>query len=474
MYFLNRKMRRVLKVKRGGETLVSGYTSVQRLIDYLWLRKSGSMMSIFHHCWHLFKFCSWAKMDPDEAIGKSREELEALLQDYLDEVRGRSMKRGASAKTVNTTLACLKTFFRLNGFSRENGLELRLQGYHQPPRTRNNAQCVPKLGEACLMGERAGSRRNRAIIYTLLSTGLRNTALRAIYVKDVIKEIEGGYQNLLIKVEPEWNKRIPGACKNGIPYYTFTSAQATQAIKEMLEERKEKCGSIKEEEPLFISEGTQLKKRSPLSDNGLREIVRRAAREARIEDWKHVTPHSLRKVFESVLRSPMKDGNRMDPKDQEFLMGHILPGPQEAYYDWTKKNKLREESSKLVFEEGNSPELNSLNMYREMAKILGLNPGEVKKKKEEELGRQLRPKEEKELLETHIKSRLVHSQDDQAEQKIVPKKELQYYMDKGWKFLSVLDEQFVIMIKPTANKVDVLASLANGEMVEGEKPREQG
>jgi hypothetical protein len=330
-------------------------------------------------------------------------------------------------------------------------------------------QYVPRLGEARLMGERAGSRRNRAVIYTLLSTGLRNTALRAIRVKDVIKEIEEGYQNLLIKVEPEWNKRIPGACKNGIPYYTFTSAQATKVIKEMLDERKEKCGIIKEEEPLFISEGTQLRKRSPLSDNGERRIVRRAAREARIEDWKHVTPHSLRKVFESVLRSPMKDGDRMDPKDQEFLMGHILPGPQDAYYDWTKIDKLREQSSKLVFEEGDSPELNSLSMYREMAKILGLNPGEVKKKKEEELGRQLRPKEEKELLETHIKSRLAHSQDDQAEQKIIPKKELQNYMDKGWKFLSILDEQFVIIIKPTANKVDVLASLANGEMVEGEK-----
>jgi integrase len=463
-------MRRVLKVKRRGETLGSGCTSVQRLIDYLWLRKSGSMVSIFHYCWHLFKFCSWVKMDPDEAIGKSREELEALLQDYLDKVRSRSMKRGASANTVNTTLACLKTFFRLNGFSRENGLELRLQGYHQPPRTRNRVQCVPKLGEACLMGERAGSRRNRAMIDTLFSTGLRNTALRAVRIKEVIKEIEAGYQNLLIKVEPEWNKRIPGAAKNGIPYYTFTSAQATQAIKEMLEERKEKCGAIREEEPLFISEGTQLRKRSPLSDTEEREIVRRAAREARIEDWKHVTPHSLRKVFESVLRSPMKDGDRMDQKDQEFLMGHILPGPQDAYYDWTKINKLREEYSKLAFDEGNSPEIGSLNMYREMAKIFGTDPGEVKKKKEEELGRQLRPKEEKELLETHIKSRLAHSQDDQAEQKIIRKEELQSHLDNGWKFRSVLDQQLVIIEKPSVNTVDfALASLVNGKTAEGEK-----
>jgi len=470
MWRVNKEARRLLGLRRSGEMFVSKYASVQKLIDYLWLRKSGSIVSIATYCWQIFRFCKWAKIKPDAVLGKSREELEEIVQRYLNDVRSQSMRRGPSANTVNTALACLKTFFRVNGFNRENNQDLRLQCYHQPPRTRNSVQYVPRLGEARLMGERAGSRRNRAVSYTLFSTGLRNTALRAIRVKDVIKEIEGGYQNLLIKVEPEWNKRIPGACKNGIPYYTFTSAQATQAIKEMLEERKEKCGVIKEEEPLFISEGTQLRKRSPLSDNGERGIVRRAAREARIEDWKHVTPHSLRKVFESVLRSPMKDGDRMDQKDQEFLMGHILPGPQDAYYDWTNINKLREESSKLAFEEGNSPELNSLSMYREMAKILGMNPGEVKKKKEEELGRQLRPKEEKELLETHIKSRLAHSQDDQAEQKIIRKEELQNYMDNGWKFKSVLDQQLVIIEKPSVNTIDFrLASLVNGKTAEGEK-----
>jgi len=390
-----------------------------------------------------------------------------LVQKYLDEVRSRSMQRGPSAKTVNTALACLKTFFRVNGFSKENGQDLRLQSYHQPPRTRNTIQYVPTLAEARLMGERAGNRRNRAIIYTLFSAGLRNTALRTIRVKDIAKEIEAGFQNLLIKVEPEWNKRIPGACKGNVPYYTFTSVQATQAIKEMLEERKEKCGVIKEDEPLFISEGTQLRKRSPLSGREELEIVRKAAREARIEDWKHVTPHSLRKVFESVLRSPLKDGGRMDTKNQEFLMGHILPGTQDAYYDWTKINRLREEYSKLVFEEITSPELENLNMYREMAKILGINSDEVKKKREEELQRQLAPREEKDALEAEIKSRLAQPREEQGDQKIIQKEELQTYLDDGWKFLSTLDQQQVIVKKPYMNTTN----LAFNSLVAKEKEK---
>ena len=444
---------KVLKVRRTSEGFVSKFGSVQRLIDYLWLRKSGSEQSVITFFDHVARFCLWAKMDPDEVLSKRREEIEGLVQAYLDEVRRRSMKRGPSVKHVNTALACLKTFFRVNGFNRENNSELRLQSYHQPPRTRNVAQYVPTIGEACRMAERARSKRNRAAIYTLFSTGLRNTSLRAILVKDVIKEIEAGYENLLIKVEPQWNKRIPGACKNGIPYYTFTSYAATRAIKEMLQERKEKLGTVKEDEPLFISEGTKLKKRKAFSFRLLEEIVKTAAEEAGIEDWKNVRPHSLRKVFESVLRSPMIDGDRLDHKDQEFLMGHILSGAQDAYYDWSKIKRLRKEFSKLIFEDRETPELEILKTYREIAKIFGIDADELRKKTEEQLSRQLTLKEEKEALETEIKSKLNLSNEKAEEQKVIPKEELQTNLDGGWKFVSTVDEQHVVVRKPAANTV---------------------
>jgi len=408
-------------------------------------------------------------MNPDEILSKSREELEKLGQRYLDEVRSRSMRRGPSARTANTALACLKTFFRINGFSRENNQDLRLQGYHQPPRTRNREQYVPELQEAHRMAERAGTRRDRAIIYVLFSTGLRNASLRALRVKDVSKELAAGYSNLLIKVEPEWNKRLPGACKNAIPYYTFTSEEATKAIKEMLEEREEKLGIILDDEPLFIAEGPQLKKKLPLSDKEECNVVKKIAKEAKIERWMCVTPHALRKIFERILRSPMKDGDRMDPKDQEFLMGHILPGTQDAYYDWTKVSSLKEEFSKLVFEEKKTPELETLHMYKGLARILDIDFDEVKKKKEEELCRKLTANEEKETLEASIKSKLVSSQ-GADEQKIIRKEELQSHLDGGWKFLSVLDQQLVIIKKASVNTVDIaLASMVNGKTLQGDK-----
>jgi len=57
-----------------------------------------------------------------------------------------------------------------------------------------------------------------------------------------------------------------------------------------------------------------------------------------------VRPHVLRKAFESALRNAW-----LDVKDQEFLMGYILPGSQDNYYDKTKIDELRNKYAKIEF-----------------------------------------------------------------------------------------------------------------------------
>ncbi|MCP8307884.1 MAG: hypothetical protein H3Z53_02700 [archaeon] len=44
----------------------------------------------------------------------------------------------------------------------------------------------------------------------------------------------------------------------------------------------------------------------------------------------------MRKAFERAVRN-----SGLNIKNQEFLMGHILLGSQDAYYDKTKIDKLR-------------------------------------------------------------------------------------------------------------------------------------
>jgi hypothetical protein len=88
----------------------------------------------------------------------------------------------------------------------------------------------------------------------------------------------------------------------------------------------------------------EVRKRTTVKKRSLDEMVKRSARLGGIARWRDVYPHCLRKAFESALRNA-----GLDTKDQEFLMGHILPGTQDVYYDKTKVEDLRKKYAKVNF-----------------------------------------------------------------------------------------------------------------------------
>jgi len=228
----------------------------------------------------------------------------------------------------------------------------------------------------------SGSLRNRAMILALYTSGLRNSTLRALLYGDVKEELEAGLDVIRVPVYPEMKKVDPGACKGNISYYSFLS-KAVQALREYLEERRRKYGGIGEDEPLFISTSTNVppeKRRcTPVKRRSLTELVKRAARKAGIERWKDVYPHCLRKAFESALRN-----SGLDLKDQEFLMGHILPGSQDAYYDYTKVESLRKKYAQVNFFPQRAYQSEELRKKQvlDMVKLLGFPEDTIKRVEE--------------------------------------------------------------------------------------------
>jgi len=79
----------------------------------------------------------------------------------------------------------------------------------------------------------------------------------------------------------------------------------------------------------------------------------------------------------------------------------------------------------------------------------------------------LAPGEEKDALEAEIKSILAQPREEQGDQKIIRKEELQTYLDEGWKFLSTLDQQQVIVKKSYMNTTN----LAYNSLVAKEKEK---
>ncbi len=322
----------------------SNYRSVNNLLAHL-ARKSKSEGSKRLYLWHLYKFCRYTDRKPNELIALRRDRAEKLAQEYADSLSN------ASPRYSNLAVAILKAFFGANGFKRAKALEL--ETYHAPPRFRITPEYIPTKSEVYGMADSACSLQDRAIILTLFSTGLRNSTLRAIRYKDVTDELERDYSNITIPVYPEMKDLEPNACKGGIPYYTFTCDEATQALKLYVMQREDKYGGIEGSELLFCSEYNQIhkddRKKKPLTSRELQIIVKSAAKRAGISEWEAVHPHCMRKACETVLHSQLIDGGNLDVKTQEFFMGHVLPGSQDPYFDRSKIEHMRNQYSRLKF-----------------------------------------------------------------------------------------------------------------------------
>jgi integrase len=324
----------------------SDYPSVNLLLRHL-SRKCRSEGSRKAYLGRLHLFCVHAGMDPDRLIAMPKKMIEKLVQDYADQFNDGKH----SLRYVNGIINMLRPFFIINGFKGAQALEV--EGYHMPARYRKALDRVPRKNEIYMMADSACSLRDRALILTGYSSGLRNSTLRALLIRDVEDELAKGISNIRIPVYPEMKLVDPYACKGNIPYFTFACDEATQSLRLYLLERKEKYGEILSNEPLFTSDYNQIdrdkRRTKTMSSRQFQLIVKMAAKRIEMPQWQFVKPKCLRTAFETVLHSELVDGGRLDPKIQEFFIGHILPGCEDDYFDRTEIETLRAEYAKLNF-----------------------------------------------------------------------------------------------------------------------------
>ena len=333
------------KINRDGWT--SEYLPITILLRHLGRRsKSSSTRKNYLH--HLRSFCLWSTMKPDQLAQLPKEKIEELVQQFADTYNTPHYSR----RTANNVITILRSFFNVNGYRGVNALNV--EGYYTPKRYRKTNDYIPQKHEIYSMADNTKSLRDRSIIFTIYSSGLRNSTLRALRYKDIKNELLQGLSIIKIPVYPEMKMIDPDACKNNLPYYTFISEEASDAIRLYLQERTEKYGPIQDDDPLFASDCRRIEKEfrsaKMLTSSQIQNIVKLSAKNSGIERWKDVKPHCLRKANESVLHGETVDGNHLDPKVQEFFIGHILEGAQDNYFDATWTETLRMEYSKLKFE----------------------------------------------------------------------------------------------------------------------------
>ena len=438
-----------LKVKQWS----SEYESVDKYLNHF-KRKTRSEGTKELACDLLMRFCKFARKEPNELVKLSVAEASQIVQSYVDSLAD----RGQSIRTVNVTLTFLRTFFRLNGFKGERQIDV--ERFFQPSRYRKESEYIPTAEEIYRMAYAAGSAKNKAMVLCLYTSGLRNSTLRGLRFKDVAEELET-LEIVKVPVYPEMKEIDPRACKGNIPYYSFFSKEAVKALKEYSSERREMFGNIADEEPLFASTSAnvppEVRRSTPVKRNTLDQVVRRSARKGGITRWKEVHPHCLRKAFEYALRNA-----GLDPKDQEFLMGHILSGTQDTYYDKTKVEYLRMKYAKVDFfpERGGLTEVARKRQILDTARLLGYSEDKIKKV-EEALAKYKEIDDaideiKKLSLESGKKQLLPHDRERRARTSCLKKKEvkivkgennLMQLLNDDWDLIKELSDQRFVLTK---------------------------
>lgn len=393
------------------------------------------------NCLHaLSLFCRHAAMTPDALIALSPAEVSATVQRFLDA----KLDAGASIRYVNVLRAFLQVFFRVNGYKNHRALDV--EGYHQPARYRKTPEYIPSRDELYRMAYAAGSRRNQALVLVTYTSGLRNSTLRALRYQDVKAELAKGYDVVKIPVYPAMKEVDPGACKGNIPYYTFIAKDTVTALRAYLAERE----AIQDEEPLFCSATTSIprdvRRTIRIKSDTLSAVVKRAARLAGIAQWRHVTPHGLRKAFDSALRN-----GGLDVSDREFLMGHILPGSQDMYYDRSKIDELRRKYAAVQF--FGTGDLDRLEMVKAFASSLGIANIEIKIAKLRATDPHLTDDEaagaivKEELISAMTVRTSRRRTTPPAEKKIVTEAALAQHLSDGWDIQTILPSGKIVVTK---------------------------
>jgi len=332
-------------------------------------KKAGWRTTIPSFLRTLYKFTKYSGKSPNEliAIGSTAKKIEPreepasatlatikLVQDFINELL--SSGKRERARHVRT---CLTSFFKANGIS----LEL-----ERIPRQTKKEEVILSKDHVYAMADYAGSLRNRAIILCMYQSGLGITALRNLNYERIKNQLENKRIPIRIRITSRINKKV-----SQVPFYAFFGAEACEALRAYVTERKRKNQKMREKgadvkeltdnSPLFASEGKNVPFGDRMAVSSIWRVIKDSAERAGLQREK-IQPNSVRKAFEAELH-----GSILDLETKKYLMGNPVQG--------MKYNIDKIERKYLICNFSRS-ELGKLIIIKEFVKSLGIKELETK------------------------------------------------------------------------------------------------
>ncbi|MDP3779714.1 MAG: hypothetical protein Q8Q69_00785 [Nitrosopumilaceae archaeon] len=254
--------------------------------------------------YQLDKFLEWSKIkDFDSLLEAPEKNIQELLEDYI-----MYLKKKVSPNTVPVYFAPIELFFTMNDVD-TNYKKLRKLF----PATEKSAS-----GRAYTRQEiqkilrNAKTKRGRALVFLLASSGLRKGAIPGIKLKHMKKIDENSYSILIYEGSKQED-------------YVFTTPEATIPIDEYLDERRKDGEYMDGETPLFRNDySLGIEKVKPCATDSISKLTGRLVS---CIERKKITKrrydvqqeYGFRKFFSTIIKNTMG----ITPTMTEKLINHI-------------------------------------------------------------------------------------------------------------------------------------------------------
>jgi len=343
--------------------------SMLNLAEYLYRRRTKSLKTFCSYAYFIARFCNWMGKTPDQLIsqcfredGLRDEKAIAEMEKAADVWLGELEAHGLTRNSLSLARSAVKTFFEVNGIILNiPKIGRTMVTYHDRAPTPEELQKILDIADL----------RGKVIVSMLALGGFRIGTLAKLKYRHVKHDLERGIVPVHIHVEAAITK---GKYHD---YDTFIGAEAVEYLKLYLEQRRkgtEKIPpeTITDESPLIRAYSREVR---PLTEGQIYEIVHnlyvKAGLCSRVGGSMYdLRPHSLRKFFRTQLAALGVPADYI-----EYMMGHTVS----TYHDIKMKGVefLRGIYASAGLSIRPKTSLGKLDMLKEFARLLGLNPEEI-------------------------------------------------------------------------------------------------
>jgi len=296
---------------------------------------------------HLKRFLEFTKLkDYDSLLKLSKDDIQIQIEDYV-----MYLKKTLNPNSVDTMMRGIKHFFVIN----KVGLYWELIHKLYPEKIKSSGFMPFTTKDVQSMLDATSSKRNKAIIHFLASTGSRIGVFDYGLSMKHLKSMDEGCMAVLIYAD-EIDE-----------YWSFLTPEATDSLNDYFQQRQDDGEKFTNDSPIFRSKySLGIEKAKPLRLKSVQSLIFRILENSDVKrvrinkNYNIQMAHGFRKRFNTILKLESDVNSNLAEK----ILGHSVTHRLDNTYFVPKVEDLFKEFQKVI------PDLTITDEYRLKQEIL--------------------------------------------------------------------------------------------------------